>query len=647
MNQKILNSIFLLILIVVLINPIIGSAQIQNKIKIEKDIVFGESVNFKGENETLLLDIYYPAEGVTKNRPVILWMHGGGFRIGNDKSQKYIVAMSERFAKRGYVCLSINYRVRENPKDDKPGTMKDALEDAMKGLNWLRENSEKLGVNKSKIVIGGGSAGGILGTNFCYREGTDSEKWDKSGIIGFVNLWGSPDGSWGKLTIDKNDPPTIIVHGTEDASVPFKNSVEIIKKLNSAGVKNELFAIEGAGHTPASHMDDFEKNIAIFLDDLIIEDYTFKPLQKLRRQHGLQDPFLMPNGKRVSTKKEWQKQRQYIKTMLAHYQYGEMPPVPQNVVVKETLSEEVYNGTAIKKEYVLTLKRNGKSLDLHFGLIKPKRSGSFPVVIKNDRSINEIPDEINLEAIKRGYIMCQYVRTDLSLDDKNVQLTRSSGIFPLYPEYDWGTIAVWAWGYQLIIDYFETLDFVDIEKIVVTGHSRGGKTAFCGGIYDERIAITAPNSSGLGGTASHRYFELGQDEQTIGHASFANAHWWTPEFFKLAGFEARLPYDAHFGKAIIAPRAFFNAHALQDYWANPFGTFLTFEAAKKVYKWMGVEDNIKMHWRTGGHLQGVIDWLALLDFSDQYFYNKKVESRLDINPYPTVKVPVFWDVPDK
>jgi hypothetical protein len=291
------------------------------------------------------------------------------------------------------------------------------------------------------------------------------------------------------------------------------------------------------------------------------------------------------------------------------------------------------------------LKRNKKSLDLHFGLIKPKGEGPFPVIIKNDREINDIPDEINLDAIKRGYVMCQYVRTDLSLDDKNVEVTRSSGVFPLYPEYDWGTIAVWAWGYQLIIDYFEKVDFIDIQKIVVTGHSRGGKTAYCGGIFDERIAITAPNSSGLGGTASHRYFELGQNEQTIGHASLANAHWWTPEFFKLAGFETRIPYDAHFGKAIIAPRAFFNAHALQDYWANPFGTHLTHEAAKKVYKWMGAANNIKMHWRTGGHAQGITDWLALLDFSDQYFYNKEVKSDLDINPYPTIKVPVFWDVP--
>lgn len=373
--------------------------------------------------------------------------------------------------------------------------------------------------------------------------------------------------------------------------------------------------------------------------------FNFQEVQKLSRHHGFQDPFLKPDGTRVTTKEEWLKQREYIKSMLAHYQYGKMPPTPEDVEIKETLSEEIYGGKAVRKLYKMTINRNGKSLDVHFGLIKPSGNGPFPVIIKNDREINQVPDEINIDAINRGYIMCQYVRTDLSLDDKDLELTRSSGIFLLYPEYDWGTIAAWAWGYQLIIDYFETVDFVDLQKIVVTGHSRGGKTAFCGGIFDERIAIAAPNSSGLGGTASHRYFELGQDEQTIGHASIANPHWWTPEYFKLAGFETRIPFDTHFGKAVIAPRAFFNAHALQDYWANPFGTHLTHEAAKKVYSWLGVENNIAMHWRTGVHAQGIIDWKALLDFSDSYFFNKEVESRFDINPYPTINVPVYWDVP--
>jgi hypothetical protein len=88
-----------------------------------------------------------------------------------------------------------------------------------------------------------------------------------------------------------------------------------------------------------------------------------------------------------------------------------------------------------------------------------------------------------------------------------------------------------------------------------------------------------------------------------------------------------------------------NTHALQDYWANPFGTHLTHEAARKVYTWLGVENNIALHWRTGGHAQGIVDWLALLDFADRYFYGKEVGSRFDIMAYPTVKLPVKWKKP--
>jgi acetyl esterase/lipase len=271
MNKKNKKPFFLFCLIVIFTIPSVGNAQSSKEIKIEKDIPFGKTINFKGEKETLLLDVYSPLKAISKKQPVIMWMHGGGFRYGNDKSQKYIVAMSERFAKRGYVCLSINYRVRENPKNDKHGTIKDALEDAMKGLNWLKENSKKLGIDNSKIVVGGGSAGGILGNNFCYREGNADEKWDKSGIVAFVNLWGSPDESWGNYEIDENDPPMIIVHGTEDPLVPFSNSEKIVSELKSAGIKYELIAIEGAGHTPANHMDEFEVKIANFLSAILSE----------------------------------------------------------------------------------------------------------------------------------------------------------------------------------------------------------------------------------------------------------------------------------------------------------------------------------------------------------------------------------------
>lgn len=61
---------------------------------------------------------------------------------------------------------------------------------------------------------------------------------------------------------------------------------------------------------------------------------------------------------------------------------------------------------------------------------------------------------------------------------------------PHYPEYDWATLSVWAWGYSRVVDYLVTLENVDKDKIVVTGHSRGGKTALLAGAMDLRIAIT-------------------------------------------------------------------------------------------------------------------------------------------------------------
>ena len=370
----------------------------------------------------------------------------------------------------------------------------------------------------------------------------------------------------------------------------------------------------------------------------------------LDRIRGLPDPFIKADGSRIQSKDEWDDQRAYITAMLEYYQYGTRPPVPEDVHVEETLSQDIYDGLATEKRYLLTIQENGQSLTLRFGLIKPKGDGPFPVIIKNDREINDIEDEINLEAIERGYVMAQFVRTDLATDIRGRQKlkeNRESGVFPLYPEYTWGTITVWAWTYSLLIDYFETVDFIDSSRIVATGHSRGGKAAFSAGIFEDRIAITAPNSSGLGGTASHRFFEFGKLEQTIGMHVNSHSHWWTSKYYELAGFENMIPYDTHFGKAAIAPRAFVNTHALHDYHANPFGTYLTNEAAKKVYRWLGVEENIALHWRTGGHAQGIIDWLALFDFSDRYFFEKEGESRFDIDAFPAIRLPIHWDTPQQ
>jgi hypothetical protein len=394
--------------------------------------------------------------------------------------------------------------------------------------------------------------------------------------------------------------------------------------------------------------------------------YVWKSPMEFSNQSGLPDPFIKYDGLRVQSREEWPKQREYIKAMLTHYQYGKMPPTPDQTVVTKLLSESIFDEMATKKLYKLTIRRNGQSMDMLFGLIKPNGKGPFPIIIKNDRADlildsstdhESIPEKVLIDALNRGYIYCIFNRWDLGSDVRGkLDENRNNGVFTLYPEYNWGTIAVWAWGYQLLIDYFEELEFIDTKKIIVTGHSRGGKAAFAAGIFDDRIAITAPNSSGLGGTSSHLYYEIvASPQQHIVDNMISFPHWWSEEYYKLVGFESRIPFDAHFGKIAIAPRAFFNTHAYQDYWANPFGAWLTLKAAKKVYKWLGVDNNIAMHFRAGEHAHNKIDWYALLDFCDYHFYNQPgrtsqygINYRFNtVNPYPWANIPLNWDVPDK
>lgn len=235
-----------------------------DSVAVEKDILFGEVQNYKDSLEQLHLDVYYPYGDIEVNRPAILWVHGGGFRLGT-KEQNYIVTLANEFAKRGYVCISTNYRLRENPDEDMEATISDATEDVMRSLMWVRTNSKKIGVNNNSLIVGGGSAGGIISTNLCFKDATTEKDWNKKGIIALVNMWGSPGIERMYQTIDEKDPPTIFVHGTADTIVPFANCLWLSKELKNAGVRYEVFPIDGAGHTPVTHMDKIVENVSNFL----------------------------------------------------------------------------------------------------------------------------------------------------------------------------------------------------------------------------------------------------------------------------------------------------------------------------------------------------------------------------------------------
>ncbi|MGI9138574.1 MAG: carboxylesterase family protein, partial [Sediminibacterium sp.] len=75
------------------------------------DIPYGEAINLKGENEKLLLNIFMPpAIDTVKNRPLVIFIHGGGFR-NNNKSSSISNKLGISLGKKGYVVASIDYRL--------------------------------------------------------------------------------------------------------------------------------------------------------------------------------------------------------------------------------------------------------------------------------------------------------------------------------------------------------------------------------------------------------------------------------------------------------------------------------------------------------------------------------------------------------
>jgi hypothetical protein len=387
------------------------------------------------------------------------------------------------------------------------------------------------------------------------------------------------------------------------------------------------------------------------ISDIDARQYVFHDVNQLPSHEGLPDLFLIPDGSRVSTEVDWDEYRVYLKEMLAHYQYGHMPPKPERIKVQNRTSQMLYGTNAIWTRLDLVISHKDKEVTVRTGMLVPNKVGKFPVIIKNDRFLfnaseiedpairrvyegrrEQIEEFVRHEAIKRGYVLCKFIRTDLALDEED---NRGVGVFDLYPTYDWGTIAAWAWGYKIVIDALGQESFVDMEKIVATGHARGGKAALCAGIYEESIVITAPNVSGPGGTGSWRFFDPNQYPRGLAAVKEGVSYFWTPRLFSFIGYEHKMPFDSHFVKALIAPRVLLNTAARHDYSTNPYGNYLTRLAAQSVFDMLKVEQNCLIHWRDGrDHNQSEEDWLSLFDLCDKVFFERDIKRRFNNNPFP-------------
>lgn len=212
--------------------------------KLDKNIEYSEAINYAGQKEKLLLDVYTPKDDTKKSRPVMIWVHGGALYTGSKDDQGWFQTIySKSFAKKGYVTVNINYRLDPNVDSNWNKDMSNAMTDVVSSINWVKANYKKYGINRNKIILAGYSAGGEIVTNLVY--GTYVNGWDRNGIVGVVDMSGNRL-FWGDAL--KNTPPCTIIHGTLDDINPITASEELVKQLNQGNIYCEFNPIEGENH---------------------------------------------------------------------------------------------------------------------------------------------------------------------------------------------------------------------------------------------------------------------------------------------------------------------------------------------------------------------------------------------------------------
>lgn len=272
------------------------SAQIEisQDVTVEKDIVY-HIIN----EDTLLLDIFWHEDASIKE-PLIVWIHGGGWRKGSKNNPREAVKLLDH----GFAVASIDYRLSDQAK------FPAQIMDCKAAIRWLKANGTQFNIDTSKVAVWGSSAGGhlsaLIGTSWHKRD------WDVFGphqnisskVAAVCDWYGptdflkmndrpgkfdhnAPDSPEGLLVggpifenlevvkaanpithITKDTPPFLIMHGKKDELVLWEQSQMLHDALLARGVSSQLLLFENMKHGGEGWAEKTEVVTTFFMEVL-------------------------------------------------------------------------------------------------------------------------------------------------------------------------------------------------------------------------------------------------------------------------------------------------------------------------------------------------------------------------------------------
>jgi acetyl esterase/lipase len=250
------------------------------------DLVYSVPAGFR----PLRLDLYRPrnAGSIAGGLPLVVYVHGGGWQAGHTRHSGAFAnwpGVLALLASKGYVVASIEYRLSGEAR------FPAAIQDVKTSIRWLRSKSTQFGIDPTRAIIWGGSAGGqlaALAATSCKLDvltpDLQSPLAAQSDCVqGFVTWYGifdfvnaplsgpaeqSASSAVGKYLgcaisdcrsaaelaspvshLDKDDPPALLIHGDLDKVVPVAQSQLFHEALQSRKVAAKLLVIKGVDHS--------------------------------------------------------------------------------------------------------------------------------------------------------------------------------------------------------------------------------------------------------------------------------------------------------------------------------------------------------------------------------------------------------------